>query len=160
DGGGACSKNLSAGWTGYDLCAAGTGGNLGAKCPAVTPPATCVDTRPVAACCTWAADPTLELVRAPSSLHYNGQPSGQPTVELASTTTPPAKGTPQTVTLNGFVKVFLGGDADSTGVKIEVFQEGADGALGPLVGTAVTTDISSQQRTNDWLANCPTNGCI
>src|SRR5678815_5493827 len=81
DGGTACSKNLSVGWTGYDLCAAGTGGSLGTKCPAVSPPATCIDTRPVAACCTWAADPKVELARAPSSLHYNGQPSGQPTVD-------------------------------------------------------------------------------
>jgi hypothetical protein len=157
-GGGACSKNLSVGWTGYDLCAAGTAGNLGTKCPPVTPPATCVDTRPVAACCTWAANPTVELARAPSSLHYFGQPAGQPTVDLACTTTPPAKGTPQMVTLSGFVKDFLGGDSDSTGVKVEVFQEGADGALGASVGS-VTTDTNSQQRTNDWLANCPTNGC-
>ena len=159
-GGGACSQDISVGWTGFDLCAAGTGGNLGTKCPAVTPPATCVDSRPVAACCTWAADPKAELTRAPSSLHYNGQPAGQPAVDLACTTTPPAQGKPAMVTLNGFVKVFLGGDADSTGVKIEIFNEGPDGSLGALVGTAVTTDTTSQQRTNDWLANCPTNGCI
>jgi hypothetical protein len=160
DGGGACSKDLSVGWTGFDLCAAGTGGNLGPTCPAVTPPPTCVDTRPVAACCTWAADPTTELARAPSSLHYYGQPSGQPAVDVSCTTTPPVKGTSQMVTLNGFVKVFLGGDSDSAGVKIEIFQEGTDGALGASVGPAVTTDTSSPQRTNDWLQNCPTDGCI
>ena len=63
------------------------------------------------------------------------------------------------VTLNGFVKDFLGGDADSTGVKVEIFKEGTDGALGASIGS-FTTDTNSQQRTNDWLANCPTSGCI
>jgi len=157
---GACTQNLSVGWTGYALCATGTGGNLGPACPATTPPDVCIDNRPVAACCTWAADPKDELARAPSSLHYNGQPSGQPTVDLSCVDTPPPKGaTPQTVTVTGYVKVFLGQDGDSAGVKIEIFNAGADGALGTAVGQGVTTDTTSPSRTNDWLQNCPTGGC-
>jgi hypothetical protein len=161
DGGaGACAQNLSVGWTNYALCAAGSGGNLGAACPATTPPDVCVDTRPVAACCTWAQDPKTELARGPSSLHYYGPPAGQPAVDLSCVDTPAAQGTPQTVTLTGYVKVFLGQDSDSAGVKIEIFTEGKDGALGTLVGTAATTDTNSPSRTNDWLQDCPTGGCI
>src|SRR5207302_770672 len=119
DGGGACSQDLSVGWTNYALCAAGTGGNLGPACPATTPPNMCVDSRPVGACCAWTGDAKVELARAPSSLHYFGQPSGQPAVDLACTDTPPAQGTPQTVTLNGCVQVFLGGHSDSPGVKVQ-----------------------------------------
>jgi hypothetical protein len=161
DGGtGACAQDLSVGWDNYALCAAGTGGNLGAACPPVTPPPTCLESKPVAACCAWVQDPKTELARAPASLHNFGQPSGQPAVDLSCVTTPATPGTPQTVTLTGYLKVFVGGDSDSAGVKVEVYQEGADGALGALVGTAVTTDTNSPSRTNTWLSGCPTNGCI
>lgn len=63
------------------------------------------------------------------------------------------------MTLTGYLKVFVGGDTDSAGVKVEVFQEGKDGALGALVGTAATTDANSPSRTNTWLKGCPTEGC-
>ena len=162
-GAGACSQDLSVGWTNDALCAAGSGGNLGAACPAVTPPATCIDSKPVAACCAWVQDPKNELARAPSSLHNYGAPSGQSTVDLSCIDTPPTQGTPQTVTLVGYLKVFVGSDQDSAGVKVEIYQEdisgGQVGKLGPLVGTAVTTDTNAPSRTNTWLSGCPTSGC-
>jgi len=155
-----CSQDLSVGWTDYALCAAGTGGSLGASCPPVTPAPTCISSHPVAACCAWVQDPKDELARAPSSLHYYGAPAGQTAVDLSCVTTPPTKGASQMVTLTGYLKVFVGGDADSAGVKVEIFQEGQDGALGAPVGTAVTTDTNSPSRTNTWLSGCPTDGCI
>ncbi len=155
-----CASDVSVGWTNYALCAAGTGGNLGSACPAVTPPQTCVDSRPVAACCAWVTDPKTELARAPSSFHNFGAPPGQTAVDLSCVDTPTVAGTPQTVTLSGFLKVFVGGDADSVDVKVEVFKEGVDGALGALVGTAVTTSTSSPSRLNTWLEKCPADGCV
>jgi len=162
DGGGGvtCASDISVGWTNDALCAAGTGGNLGAACPPTTPPAMCIDSHPIAACCAWVQDPKTELALAPSSLHYFGAPSGDTAVDLSCTTTPAVQGTPQNVVLNGFVKVFLGQDSDSAGVKIEIYNEGANGALGTQIGTAVTTDTTSASRTNTWLNGCPTSGCV
>lgn len=154
-----CSADLAVGWTNYALCAPGVGGALGTSCPPVTPATTCIDTKPIAACCAWVQDPKDELARAPSSLHYYGAPLGQTAVDLSCVDTPATAGTPQTVTLTGYLKVFVGADNDSAGVKVEVYQEGKEGALGALVGTAVTTDNTSPSRTNDWLNGCPTNGC-
>jgi len=155
-----CSADLTVGWTNDAICAPGSGGNLGASCPAVTPPTTCIDSKPIAACCAWVQDPKTEIARAPSSLHNNGAPSGQTTPDFSCVDTPATQGTPQTVTVTGYLKVFVGGDADSAGVKVEIYQEGTDGALGALVGTAATTDSNSPSRVNDWLKNCPTDGCI
>ncbi len=158
---GACASDFSVGWTNDALCAAGTGGNLGAACPAITPASTCLDSRPVAACCAWVADAKTELARAPTALHYYGAPAGNTTVDLGCVDTPVAQGTPQMVTVNGFVKVFLGQDSDSAGVKIEIYTaDPVTGALGsaPIV-PAVTTTATSASRTNTWLNGCPTTGC-
>jgi hypothetical protein len=158
-----CASDISVGWSNYALCAAGTAGSLGTACPAITPPPMCIDTHPIAACCAWVQEPKTDLARAPSSLHYYGQPSGQPTVDVSCTDTPPTAGTSQMVTLTGYVKVFLGQDADSAGVKVEIFHEGTNGALGALIGAAVVTDSNTSAtdtpRPNTWLANCPTAGC-
>ncbi|HEY1958930.1 MAG TPA: hypothetical protein VGH28_25130 [Polyangiaceae bacterium] len=157
--GGACAQDLSVGWTDDTLCAPGTGGNLGSACPPVTPAQSCLESKPVAACCAWVQDPKNELARAPSSLHNYGAPNGDLAVDLSCIDTPATQGTPQTVTLVGYLKVFVGSDQDSAGVKVEIFQEGTDGALGAPVGTAVTTDTTSPSRTNTWLSGCPTDGC-
>ncbi len=154
-----CSQDFTVSWSNYALCAAGTGGNLGSACPTVTPAPTCTETKPIGACCAWVQDPKNELARAPSSMHYFGAPAGQTTVDLSCIDTPATAGTPQTVTLTGYLKVFVGADNDSVGLKVEVFKEGPNGALGALVGTAVTTDAGSPSRINDWLNGCPTNGC-
>ena len=159
-GASACAQDLSVGWTNDTLCAAGTGGSLGPACPAVTPPAMCINSHPIAACCAWVEQPQAPLALAPSALHYNGAPAGDTTVDLSCITTPPVQGTPQMVTLNGFVKVFLGQDSDSAGVKIEILNEtpAGSGTLGASVGTTTTTTTSMSQL-NTWLQNCPTGGC-
>jgi hypothetical protein len=162
DGGsGGCSQDLSVGWDQYALCAAGTGGNLGSACPALTPPAACINTRPVAACCAWVQDATVELARA-TGLHYFSAPSGQTTVDLGCLTNPGTKGTPQNVTLTGFVKLFSSGD-DSAGVKVEVYNEGTDGALGTLIGSYTTVADDQidppQMPLPTWSSKCPTQGC-
>ena len=165
DGGsGGCSKDLSVGWSAppYALCAPGTGGNLGSACPPITPAATCIDTRPVAACCAWVQDATVELARA-TGLHYFSAPSGQTTVDLACLDTPGAKpGTPQNVTLTGYVKLFSSGD-DSAGVKVEVYTEGPNATLGTLIGsyTTVANDTTDPplMPLPTWSSKCPTQGC-
>ena len=160
-GGGGCSKDLSVGWDQYGLCAAGTAGNLGTACPAATPPATCLDTRPVAACCAWVQDATVELSRA-TGLHYFSAPAGQTTVDLGCLTNPGTVGTPQNVTLTGFVKLFSSGD-DSAGVKVEVYTEGPSGTLGNLIGSYTTVADNQldppQMPLPTWSSKCPTQGC-
>ncbi len=162
DGGGGCSKDLSVGWTNYALCAAGTGGNLGAACPPINPPATCIDSRPVAACCAWVQDATVELARA-TGLHYFSASSPTP-VDLGCLDTPGSVGTPMPggVTLTGYVKLFSSGD-DSAGVKVEVYTEGPNATLGNLVGsyTTVANDTTDPPLLPlpTWSSKCPTQGC-
>jgi hypothetical protein len=155
-----CASDFAVAWTDYALCAAGTGGNLGSACPAVSPAATCTDSKPIGACCAWVANPKVALARGPSSLHYNGAPPGQTTVDLSCIATPPTAGASQLVTVTGYLKVFVGGDSDSAGIKVEIYTAGPNGALGTLVGAAATTDTNSPSRINDWLSNCPTDGCV
>jgi hypothetical protein len=127
-------------------------------------PTACTTPRPINACCAWVGAPTGEVARG-TGLHYFS--SDTATVDLGCLTTPPAQGTSQTVTLTGFVKLFSSG-GDSAGVKIEIFKEGANGAVGALVGTAVTTtaddvadppykDMTGMLPT--WLSKCPSDGC-
>src|SRR5690242_5613473 len=93
-------------------------------------PSTCKDNRPLNACCAWVEEPKQEAVRA-TNLHYFS--SGDTTVNLGCLTTPGTLGQTKNVTLKGFVKLFSSGN-DSSGVKIEIFKEGENGALGPAVG--------------------------
>ena len=127
-------------------------------------PATCANNRPLNACCAWVQEPKQEAQRG-TSLHYFGSPDGTTTPNLDCLTTPVALGTPKTVTLKGFVKLFSSGN-DSAGVKIEIYKEGPnhDGALGDLVGTAFTTSSDDQLDAPQmplptWSSKCPTDGC-
>ena len=63
--------------------------------------------------------------------------SGMPP-DLSCMMTPPVHGTPQMVTLFGVVDVFANG-GDSNNITVEVFQEGAGGALGAMVGSYTST---------------------
>ena len=98
-------------------------------------PNTCRAPRVVNACCTYVQPPSGELVRG-TGLNRNS--SSSPTINLACLDNPGDVGTPQTVKLKGFVRVFSSG-SDSAGVKIEVFKEGPNGTLGEIVGTPVVT---------------------
>ncbi len=126
--------------------------------PNIQPPLTCADQKPIKACCAYLPTPSGSLASA-TGLHYNSGVDPK-TVDLSCLDDPGPQGTPQTVTLTGYVKLFSSGD-DSSGVKIEIFQEGANGALGALVGMAVVTKDSDafQSPKPTWSSKCPTDGC-
>ncbi len=148
-GGGSCSSPpmLADSFTGCSSCTFSSSAN----------PAACAAPRTVNACCAWVTPPTTELSRG-TNLHYFS--SSDPTVDLGCLTNPAPKGTPMMVTLNGYVKLFANGN-DSAGVKIEIFQEGTGGALGPLVGTAQVTQMSDSylMPKPTWSTKCPSDGC-
>ena len=107
-------------------------------------------------------EPQQEATRS-SGLHYFSSPDGSTQPNLGCLTTPVALDTSKTVTLKGYVKLFSSGN-DSAGVKIEIFQEGANGALGAPVGTAfVTTSDDAkdppQMPLPTWSSKCPPDGC-
>ena len=58
--------------------------------------------------------------------------------DLGCMMTPPTRGTPTTVTMYGVVDIFANG-GDSTAITVDVFQEGANGALGAMVGSATSS---------------------
>lgn len=120
-------------------------------------PTACKVPRTINACCAYVQPPSQELVRSTGLYRYS---SSDPTLQLGCLDTPAALGTPKTITLTGFVRLFSSGN-DSAGVKIEIFKEGTDGALGELVGTPATTTDSDAFLTPkpDWLKKCPDGGC-
>ena len=120
-------------------------------------PNTCRAPRTIDACCTYVQPPTQELVRGTG---LNLHSSTDPTLALGCLDTPGDVGTSKTVTLKGFMRVFSSGN-DSAGVKIEIFKEGANGALGDLVGSAVTTSMNDPvlMPKPEWLKKCPDGGC-
>ncbi len=119
-------------------------------------PATCRGTRTVNACCAWVTPPTKALERGVGLHRYSAT---DPTIQLSCLDDPGTVGTPQTITLKGFVRLFSSG-ADSTGVKIEIFKENDDGSLGEAVGTpASTTNDDANVTKEDWLEKCPEGGC-
>lgn len=127
--------------------------------PVLQPPLTCSDNRPITACCVQVQTPNVELARA-TGLNYYSAPPGQTDVDLSCLDAPKALGTPQTVTVTGYVKLFSTGD-DSTGVKVEIYEAGPNGALGKLVGTPTATTNASpfQDPKPTWSKKCPTEGC-
>jgi hypothetical protein len=127
--------------------------------PSLNPPLTCTEAKPIKSCCVQVQKPTVELYRA-TGLVYNSAPGGQTTPDLSCLDNPKPLGTPQNITVNGYVKLFSTGD-DSQGVKIEIFEAGPNGTLGKAVGTPVVTTDTSQFMTPKptWSKKCPTDGC-
>jgi len=124
------------------------------------PKANCTTAKPVSACCVCTQQPKVELERA-TGLVYFSAPNNDKTIDFSCLDMPKAQGTPQMVTMDGYLKLFSHG-ADSVGVKIEIYQEGANGALGALVGQAVTTGMSDacQMPKPTVLNACPMpDGC-
>ena len=121
--------------------------------------AACTTSRPIDACCTYVQAPTQPLVRG-TGLHYFT--STDPTVNLGCLATPPTAGASQMITLTGYVKLFASGN-DSQGVKVEVYNEGANGALGSLIGayTTLGDDTADPPQTPlpTWSTKCPDGGC-
>ncbi len=123
-------------------------------------PNTCRPPRTVNACCSYVQPPAQELVRGTG---LNLHSSNDPTINLGCLDAPGELGTPKTVTLNGFLRVFSSG-GDSAGVKIEIFKEGPNGALGEPVGSPVITTTDNTKNPPlmpkpEWLKKCPDGGC-
>lgn len=120
-------------------------------------PATCKAPRVVNACCAFLQAPSQELARGTGLHRFT---SDSPTLDLGCLAAPPAAGASKPITLKGFVRLFSSGN-DSKGVKIEIFEEGKDGALGEPVGNAVVTTESDAEMMPkpDWPSKCPDGGC-
>jgi hypothetical protein len=121
-------------------------------------PAECRPPRVVNACCTWVQAPEATIARGVGLNRYS---NNDPTVQLGCLDSPDAMGTPKTVTLKGHVRLFSSG-GDSAGVKIEIFKEGDNGALGEKVGQEFVTTMGDESlaKKEDWLEKCPETGCI
>lgn len=90
-------------------------------------------------------DPTDELKRSATVKEYAG--AGAPKLEcFTAAGYPPKPGDSSLVQMSGTVKIFSNG-CESKLVTIEIYEVGADGALGTPVGTALTT-----------ASECMTNG--
>lgn len=61
--------------------------------------------------------------------------------DISCMMTPRTRGTPQTVTVYGVVDVF-GNGPDANAITLTFYEEGADGALGPMVATTTATTAS------------------
>lgn len=121
----------------------------------------CKTPRTVNACCVCVTPPTQDVKRG-LNLHYFSS-KDDPNLNLGCLDNPVAQGASQTITLTGYVKLFSSGN-DSEGVKIEIYKEGQNGALGELVGTPVIT--TNDDAVNpplmpkpEWLKKCPSGGC-
>jgi hypothetical protein len=128
-------------------------------CSMCSPAAMCTSAKPIDACCVCTQQPKFELERATGLVYYSA-PNNDKTIDLGCLDTPKAQGAPQMITVDGYVKLFSSGN-DSLGVKIEIFQEGANGALGAPVGTPVITAMSDTclMPKPTLLMNCPVDGC-
>jgi hypothetical protein len=119
---------------------------------------TCKSPRVVDACCVYTAAPSAEVTRG-TGLHYFS--STDATVDLGCLSAPATPGASMTVTLKGNVRLFSSGN-DSANVKIEIYKQGDNGALGALVGQAFTTvadDTKDPAVVETWSTKCPSDGC-
>jgi len=96
-------------------------------------------------------------------LHRDSTTNAAATPALDCLTEPGALGTPQNVTLSGYVRLFASG-GDSQGVKVDVFTENhprtPDGSIGATSLGTYTTAASDPVDPVDttWNSRCP-NGC-
>lgn len=121
-------------------------------------PAKCTSSRPVDACCAFVASPKGSVARGTGLVRYS---SADATVDLGCLKAPAAVGTSKSVTLKGLVRLFSSGD-DSKNVKIEIFKEGPNGALGDRIGEPVVTtgdDAKNPPTVDTLLKKCPQEGC-
>ena len=113
-----------------EFCAAGA---KAVDCTLVTP----ADTNQV--CGVALSQPSADLKRSATVKEFAG--AGAPKVDCFAPAGYPAKADPassKTTQMSGTVKIFSHG-CESKLVKIEVFEVGAEGALGAAAGTALTT---------------------
>jgi hypothetical protein len=133
------------------------------QCAGCSTTSTCTSAEPLQACCTWVAQPHNALGDGVNLHRYSTTNAGA-TPDLGCLTTPGTLGTPQMVTLTGYVWLFSSG-VDSQGVKVEVFTENTpttpDGSIsGTALGTFTTSTTMDPIDPVDttWNSKCP-NGC-
>lgn len=148
----------SSGSCGSSAAVAGTGLQ---QCQGCTATGQCTAAEPNEACCTWVATPKDALADG-TGLHRYSAPAGtQP--DLSCVKGGASLGTPQSVTLTGYVWLFSSGQ-DSQGVKVEVFTENhpttPDGTIASSPVGSYTTSSSDPTDPTDttWNSKCP-GGC-
>jgi hypothetical protein len=154
--------------------AAGDGGTCGSgatvagaslqQCQSCTAVGQCKLAEPNEACCTWVATPK-DAPQEATGLHRYSAPAGADAnkVDVACLKGGTSLGTPQNVTLTGYVWLFSSGQ-DSQGVKVEVFTENhpttPDGTIAsaPLGSYTTSGTDPSDPTDTTWNSKCP-SGC-
>jgi len=132
------------------------------ECEGCATSSACTSAEPLNACCTWVAVPRDALADG-IGLHVDSTSDAAATPDLSCLTEAAAPGTPQSVTLTGYVSLFSSG-LDSQGVEVDVFAENhpqsPDGSFGATsLGTYTTTASDPIDPTDTtWNSQCP-NGC-
>ena len=117
---------------------------------------------PLGACCTWLAAPADALADG-TGLHRYSTSVTTATPDLSCLVQPGSPGTPQLVTLTGYVWAFSSG-SDTAGVRVEVYAENhpetPDGTFGatPLGTYATSASDPVDPIDTTWDSKCP-NGC-
>jgi len=126
-------------------------------CAAVPGPTNCsaASDKQVESCGVLVKAPTgdNELVRTTDTVEY----AGTGAVDLSCfdpSSYPPKPGASQTVSIEGHVKIFAAG-CDSKDVTIEIYKVAADGSLGEMVGSPVTTSVDSPAIDDEFTGDCP-----
>jgi len=132
------------------------------QCAGCSTTSSCTSAEPLQACCTWVAQPHDALSDG-INLHRYSTTNANAKPDTSCLATPGTLGTPQMVTLTGFVWLFSSGQ-DSTGVQVDVYTENTpttpNGTISATtLGTYVTksTDAIDPVDTT-WNSKCP-NGC-
>ncbi|HEY1694573.1 MAG TPA: hypothetical protein VGG39_20525 [Polyangiaceae bacterium] len=122
----------------------------------------CSNFEPLDACCVWVAEPSDALADG-IGLHRYSTNDPNATPDLSCLSNPATLGTPQMVTLTGYVWLFSSGQ-DSQNVKVEVFTENhpttPDGSIATAALGSYTTSPSDPIDPTDttWNSKCP-GGC-
>jgi hypothetical protein len=132
------------------------------QCSTCSPTAQCTSAQPLDACCVWVAE-SKDALADGINLHRYSTTNPNAVPDLSCLASPAALGTPQTVTLTGYVWLFSSG-VDSQGVQVDVYTENhpqtPDGTISATsLGTYTTTATDPIDPVDTtWNSKCP-NGC-
>jgi hypothetical protein len=164
-GGGAVGAGPSGGDGGSSGCGSGAtvAGTSLQQCATCSAPAnSCTASESLDACCTWVAQPKDALADG-TGLHRYSTPDPNAPPDLTCLAGGTSLGTPQTVTLTGYVWLFSSGQ-DSQQVKVDVFAENTpqtpDGSIGatPLGSYTTTNQDPVDPTDSSWNQKC-NGGC-
>jgi hypothetical protein len=133
------------------------------QCNGCMTTSSCTAQEPLNACCTWVAAPHDPLADG-VNLHRYSTTNVNAKPDLSCLTNPGTLGTPQMVTLTGYVWLFSSG-VDSSNVEVSVFTENTpttpDGSISNSpISMPYTTSMMDPIDPVDttWNSECP-NGC-